>query len=738
MLTWPVKVKEIFSKDRVKILLLGLLIFGFCFSFLIVFSNAPYGDGAVHMYLVKQMLSGSRLYSYYPHWVVDVIDGTFVYFPVAYPQLDFFRLALAYFVLGETGVKLSNVIFGTLSVLVVFLLVKQIAGEGAAFLAALFIIFDEALYSSMVVFYMESALTLFSLATVLFYIKFLEHRGNVQLLLVSLFLGLCISSKQQGLLLYMGIIGFHFLYILWTTRTYLPQQRKVELQRLLKLIAFPMLLAAPFIVYQLATTGTLFYPPAPQFSRLVFPPKWTEDPVAFTYIENLVTPDIWTFNWLINRSTWFFVLYPGLLGFLGITLFIFGVVWALVKKRRIATLFSFIGLVHAIVFIWGNPLPRYYMILRLLANIISGIGAYYVIQTLLYSNRLRAVAENTPFKIFASKQMRRFIAVTFLLLFIAFPTYVRASDIYTEYHRLSDKTSGGRWPDRVMRIQEAAEWLKANTLDPDVILVGRLDEVILYLERNVMWISALGGRDIPKIFSSRNASEAWNYLQEYRVTYVWIDQLQFSSHSVDQIPERGLADYIDLSPFFVKVYQNDFVKVYKVSIWFQASSNLSKRHYYSNVFGDYDDVYQSSAVTVTPEDKWVLNETFRVGKPNSQCYVEIKVIPEELGELPATLMIYYKDTFNGSVDLSIRKSTSQEDWQKLATINGTNSGELRNQKIHIERVYVSASKIILSFSTHNEEFPMRAILLFPGDLTSLEESKLTEMIEELPSFKLNR
>ena len=186
------------------------------------------------------------------------------------------------------------------------------------------------------------------------------------------------------------------------------------------------------------------------------------------------------------------------------------------------------------------------------------------------------------------------------------------------------------------------------------------------------------------------------------------------------------------------MYQNDFVKVYKVSIWFQASSNLSKRHYYSNVFGDYDDVYQSSAVTVTPEDKWVLNETFRVGKPNSQCYVEIKVIPEELGELPATLMIYYKDTFNGSVDLSIRKSTSQEDWQKLATINGTNSGELRNQKIHIERVYVSASKIILSFSTHNEEFPMRAILLFPGDLTSLEESKLTEMIEELPSFKLNR
>lgn len=745
MLTSTIKIKEIFLKDRVRVLLLGLLIVNFCFTLLVVFSNAPYGDGAVHTYLAKQMWRNRRVYSHYPHWMVNVVDGTFVYFPVAYPQLDFFRLAFAYSMLGENGVKLSNVVFGTLTVLVVFLLVKYIAGEKAAFLAAFFIAFDETLYSSTVASYMEITIILFSLTTLLFYVKFLEHRGNAELLLTSLFLGLCIATKQQGLLLYIGIVGFHFLYflVLRTDGTNVPWEKEVESKSLLKLVALPLLFAAPFIAYQLATTGTLFYPPAPQFSRLIFKPKWTEDPVAFAYIENLVTPGMWTLDWLINRSAWFFFFYPGVLGFFGVALFIFGVIWILVKKRRIAALFSFIGLVHAIVFIWVNPLPRYYLILRLLVNIISGVGAYYVIQTLLYSNSFRAVAEKRLFKIFASKQTRRLIAVTFLLFFIAFPTYVRASAIYTEYHALSDRTSGGRWPNRVMKIQEAAEWLKANTLESDVILIGRLDEAILYLERNVMWISALGGRDIPKIFSSRNASEAWKYLQEYRVTYVWIDQLQFSSSSVDHIPERGLADYIDLSPFFVKVYQNDFVKIYRVSMWFNALSNLSKRHYYSNVLGDYDDIYQSSAITLTPQDTWLLNRTFRVGKPNSQGYVEIKVIPEELNvsdnfsKFPLTLVIYYSDAFKGSVDLSIRNSTLQDDWQKLAIVNGTESGELRNLTVPIERAYVSASKIILSFSIHGEAFPVRAILLFPGTLT-LEKSDLNQMIEKLPSFKLNK
>jgi hypothetical protein len=243
-------------------------------------------------------------------------------------------------------------------------------------------------------------------------------------------------------------------------------------------------------------------------------------------------------------------------------------------------------------------------------------------------------------------------------------------------------------------------------------------------------INELGGHDIPKIYSANSPEEAIEYLKEYNITYIWISQLQIDTGIYEWIPRHGLLDFIDFAPqYFQKVYQNDLIRIYQV-LKSPNENPLSSKHYYANVLGDFDDVYDVSPVVVTPTNAWSLSPLGRRLSANETGLIHVYVNQTELhSDRPTTLVLYYWDTSTERIDIDLRVTDEKQPYANIAQIYGNADGYLKWKIIQVNSTQVpilidrsNAFYIEFRVTTNASDLELRLILLIPESVTLTDDT----------------
>ena len=728
------------KKNLVWLILCAFLLLDLVFRVWAALSNGVIGDGAMNAMVAREIAKTFQLQSHFPYFVTG--EGT--YFPVAYPQFYFVVMAVGYILGTEMGITLLAPIIGSLIVLAAFIYARKFFGSRVAFLAAFLLLGERHLFDVTTQPYMEGAVVLFSIIAMFQFLIYTSNWKKQDFALSSIFLGLLIATKQQGIIISLVLVVFVLMLIakkMCSEKMNLIKVcRKIGVPFLL-LMAISISIASPFLYFQILTTGTIDYPWSTGITRIFFKPKWIEDSESIEWIarraEQRTTPlssplhvPAYFLGMPIGVSAEF---YSVIFSFLTSILVILGVIYVILKRENHYFLLLLISLlaVHFPVMFYMNTTWRYFTILPVFSTIIAAVGASWIIERLARSNLPRISLGNVLGRIrgIHSRKYIDVLTITFVIWFLIIPTLVNLRANYLGNYRESDRTTGGYWPDRMTKVREAAEWLNDHATSMDIILVDRWNEVGYYSERNVLCINELGGHNIPKIYAANSPYEAIKYLREYNITYIWISQLQIDRSMYEWVPRHGLLDFIDFSPqHFRKVYQNDLIRIYEVLDPSEDSFILSHKHYYSNVLGDFDDVYFISPIVVEPEDKWRLDvsrgrEFTSDGEPG---YIRVYINQEELwvkgaksqlrSNSPLTLVLYYWDNFTSNVYIDINGT---EQYRTISSINGDGNNQLKWNVIEIKNLEYSIlfdelSYPYIKFRVRNtSSFTLQMVLLVP-------------------------
>lgn len=721
--------------------ILGILLsFDLAFRVWVALSNGVIGDGAMNAMIAREIARTHRLQPHFAYFVTG--EGT--YFPVAYPQFYFVVMAVGYILGTEMGITLLAPITGSLIVLATFIYARKFFGSRVGFLAAFLLLGQPHLCDVTVQPYMEGAVVLFSIIAMFHFLIYTSNWKKQDFALSSIFLGLLIATKQNGIIISLVLVVFVSMLI--AKKTYSEKTNLIKAFRkigvpFLLLTAISISIASPLLYFQISTTGTIDYPWATDITKIFFKPKWTEDAESIEWIARRAEQRTTAFNSPLHVPAYFLGIpvgvsaefYSIIFSFLTSILVILGVINLIVKRENQYFLLLLVSLlaVHFPVMFYMNTTWRYFTILPVFSTIIAAVGASWIIERLARSNLPRISLGNVLGRIrgIHSRKYIDVLTILFVILFLIIPTFVNLRANYLENYRESDRTTGGYWPDRMTKVREAAEWLNEHATSMDIILVDRWNEVGYYSERNVLCINELGGHNIPKIYAANSPCEAIKYLREYNITYIWISQLQIDRSMYEWIPRHGLLDFIDFSPqHFWKVYQNDLIRIYKVLDPSEDSFILSDKHYYSNVLGDFDDVYFISPIVVEPGDKWRLDasngrEFTSDGEP---AYIRVYMNQEELwikgtksqlrSNSPLTLVLYYWDTFTSNMYIDIKGT---EQYKEISSIDGNGSDDLEWKVVQIKNLEYSilfdgTSHPYIEFRVRNtSSFTLQMVLLVP-------------------------
>ena len=716
------------------IALIALLAFDLFNRTYVTLSNDIEGDPAAYATIGREIARTLRLQPYFPNFVAD--PG--ILYPVAYPQLFFVFLAILYRVGGELGMRLLAPTLGTLSIIVVFISMRKLFDFGTALLSSFLLLGEFHLFVVTTEIQIESAVILFSLIVMFQYLFYLQTGRKSNLALSALFLGLLISTKHQGIVTFFVLILFTFIFVIkeiYHGKAGLTTVLVKNGKRLLLVLAISAVIASPFLLFQISTTGTVDYIPATDISKLFFKPNWKIDVESmkwleanYFYVYQTSILDLPAFLLLIKNHPTIFTPLLSITIILGF--------WILISRRKyhnfLLIISSFIGLYLFLMYLMNLPW-KYIVLVPVLSMIVASIGARHIFAFLWGLRKADSRSALGRMK----KRSRLTVIVCFMALLIVVPTLANLQESYVTTYRGSDKTGGGAyWQNRMQMIREAADWLKSQISDDEIVLVGRTHEVGYYLERKFTSISELGGHNVPKIFAAYNAFEAIKYLKEYNISYIWNSQLYIERFGMEWVPMHGLLDYIDLSSFFRKVYQNDIIRIYQVLYDVEEPVSADK-HYYCNVLGDSDDTSRFSPALVDSEERWFLNPGHsRILQPNQTGSIRVNVNQTELNASngsvtsPFSLVLFYVDSFTGDlvVDLKKGSDTNGGIYQEISRIHGTNSNRL---KYHIIRVsglayavdlfYVGVPSLEFQISNGPFHFPLRAILFIPNELVDQQQ-----------------
>ena len=722
--------ESLMNKNLIWLILGAFLLFDIVFRVSIALSVGITGDGAMHAMIAREIARNFRLQSHFSYFVTG--QGT--YYPVAYPQFFHVIMAVFYMLGGDTGIILLAPITGTLVVLAVFIFMRKFFGSTVALIASFLLIGERHLFIITVEPLMEGLVILLSILAIFEFLLYMSSGKKQNLLLSSLFLGLLLATKQQGFIISVVLAVFTLAFTIkkiYSKKVSPVQALKKNVGSLFLLLGISLLIAAPFLYFQIQTTGTIDYPPATGITKLVLKPKWVEDSESVEWIAwragyNVTLLHALSFLMLIYYYSTVFSVFISIL-------IILGFIYLILRKEYhdfLLLIISFI-IVYFPTMLYMNTTWRYFSTLPVLSTMVAALGVYWVVKKLAYANLLKIDLKSICAGI---KEMRKpkftiVLVTSFLVVFLILPTFANIYANYMKGYKGSDRTTGGYWQDRIEKIKEAAEWLNNHSNSTDIVLVDRWNEVGYYSERNVLCINEFGGHNIPKIYAANSSSEAIKYLKEYNITYIWISQLQIDRSMYEWIPRHGLLDFIDFSPqYYRKVYQNDLIRIYKVLDPSEDSFILSDKHYYSNVLGDFDDVYFLSPIVVEPEDKWLLNASYgrELTSDGEPGYIRVYIDQEELwvkgaksqlrSNSPLTLVLYYWDTFTSNVYIDIN---STEQYSEISNITGTRTNTLGWKVIEIKNLEYSilfdeTGYPYIKFRVKNTSpFALQMVLLIP-------------------------
>lgn len=149
----------------------------------------------------------------------------------------------------EIAGRLISLFFGTLTLIIIFYLIKQTIGEKEVYLTALFYAFHPYLvnYSGMML--TEATYWGLLIISIYFFWRALEMENTWRMIPAGIFLGLSYLTRPEG-------IGYIVVYIIWVVIVAVKKNRLLKgLLQLVYLIIFTFIFVLPYVFYIRHETG---------------------------------------------------------------------------------------------------------------------------------------------------------------------------------------------------------------------------------------------------------------------------------------------------------------------------------------------------------------------------------------------------------------------------------------------------------------------------------------------------
>ncbi len=184
----------VFSKNNVKYLII-LFVIAFILRIIAANNLAPNADEMVHGTHALGIIESKKL---------QIMDQDAIWF---------YLTDLFYRIFGENliGLRFMSILFGSLSIFLVYLIAKKLFNERTALIAA-FILTFSSYHIVMSLAEMDTSMIFFVLFSIYFFIKAVKENKDIFYILSNLFLGIAIMIKQIALLFIPAFILFLIYY----------------------------------------------------------------------------------------------------------------------------------------------------------------------------------------------------------------------------------------------------------------------------------------------------------------------------------------------------------------------------------------------------------------------------------------------------------------------------------------------------------------------------------------------
>jgi len=345
----------IFSKSNIKYLILLVLI-GFILRAFISTSIAPNADEMLHAPHAINFINSGKL---------QIMDQDPIWF---------FLTDLSYKIFGVSlfSARFLAVLFGSLSIIVLYLLTSLLYNKKLALISSILLTFSS-FHISMSLAEMDVAMVFFVLLSLFFFVKSLKEKNERLLILCYVFLGIAVLVKQ---------IAITFIPVLIISYIYykLKNKEKLNFKPLIHFIITMLIISLPvltfnYLLYQDRGLVDL------QFSRFLGIAKETYVPIEatlkpFRFHDIFFSYDDQMPGFLSGLS--FFYNFDKLIFILGVL----GFIVALSKKREFLLLIS-LSFLFPFLFLAGTSLLEYHFIFGMpLLSIFTGIFIYFLAEKL--------------------------------------------------------------------------------------------------------------------------------------------------------------------------------------------------------------------------------------------------------------------------------------------------------------------------------------------------------------------
>ena len=525
------------------------------------------GDGFRHASWAKEIASSGELLENTPYQLNEVENGVRVnYFPFPYPQTGHVLYSLMSMVGGDTLLKLASPLMGAVAAVVIFLLLKDVNRYIAFFAALGALILNSRRFIMTPL--LEQPLLLAAALALFCYYSFFKTGKLRYVVLAGIFLGLAMIVKQQGYLLF-GMVLLHAV-LFFGYKAY--KYRGVsQLRPIAVILVFAVLVSFAPLADLVQRTGTVAFSPGTTTISEWLPFHSTIEDLLSSNIpvneeaEEALAAQL---GYELEEVTVFdtaeqYLLFPVFFGsqaesgFVGSTgkyllVILFGVLFVLgcgYLARKDGKLLSLLLLVFVgewfAATILGHYVYQYYVISLSILAIVVASGTLVTLTALIRRGRTG-----------------RYMSIA-LILFL-----VISSAIGYGFVIAPECGDEGRQTDYYLgAYRDLGEYARENTPE-DAIFLNSSVNFSCFSERDHIWLDFGGGAKIPLIFETSDPEVALQWLEYYGIDYIVIDMGQTGRKGLyDYIPPHGLLDYIDTSPNFERVYQNEdgVLRLYSVT-----------------------------------------------------------------------------------------------------------------------------------------------------------------------------
>ena len=450
-------------------------------------------DGLFHLSVGRGIAEDGALLKPPPH----TIEG------IAYPETFHVMLALVYMWGGEGMVKFLSPICGALIALFIYLMLKPVNRRLGVLSAVFAIGFLTHTFLNPL---LEPYLLAGAIMAMYFCYLFFKTEGKKYLGLAALFLGLSMSIKQPGLMLFGVVLLVGIVVALYML---LKKGHRQLLNSVPLLAIIPIAISFAPLRDHIERNGEL-YPGLNYFSYI----NWRGyEAISRIAKEYLVGPAFWE-----RPESWVSLLVIPIL-----VLFILGAIY-LYKRDKLLTYILLPVLVGEVLLAFmAGLLIRHYHVIGIAVAPIFFISAIF----------------------FASQAMRlKFIS----LLLAALLLILGASGVFL--YNKGWWGDSGRYDDQhVSMYKEVGEFIQGN-IPQDAVYIALTQGFSYYCLRG-------GGTRVwdQPIFEVRSEEEVLKRL-EGNIDYVFLETRQIEKEKEwrDYVPSWGLVSFIDKSPYFEEVF----------------------------------------------------------------------------------------------------------------------------------------------------------------------------------------